>query len=89
MILKPYKNRDWLIGSGLRLNDKLKKLYQVEHINGAKGRNYCTGTTFYQRKGDAVRLSNKYCHGESTNVVVEYNLVPTGIIYNSKGEIIE
>lgn len=58
-----------------------KKLYIVENIDtGELYSNWNTGTKFYTRKADAMKLASKY-YNRGNKRVVEFELVPTGNVF--------
>lgn len=61
-----------------------KLVYLVENAQGDKHSNYSTGTRVYTRKSNACSLSK--CNRGT--FVVEYQLVPTGNIYDKNGDLI-
>lgn len=61
-----------------------KLVYLVEDAQGNKQSNYSTGTRVYTRKSNACNLSKRML-GKS---VVEYQLVPTGNVYDDDGYLI-
>lgn len=61
-----------------------KLVYLVEDAQGDKQSNYSTGTRVYTRKSNACSLSKRM----RETSVVEYQLVPTGNVYDGNGELI-
>ena len=64
-----------------------KLVYTVEN-DGAISPNYSTGTRIYSRKGNALQRvpSGSWNRGQ---VCVEYEMVPTGNVFDGEGELID
>jgi len=61
------------------------KAYKVQNAAGNLVCNNSTGTRIYTRKSNALRLATRF----NKNVVVEYELVPTGNVYDCEGELVD
>lgn len=63
----------------------MSNVYVVED-EGKRCSNWDTGTRIYTRLNNAVKLADRYQN--SNRQVVEYELVPTGRVFDKKGELI-
>jgi hypothetical protein len=62
-------------------------VWLVEDKEGVMSHNYSTGTRVYTRKHNACKLSIQYGN-KYDSYAFEYQLVPTGNVYDKKGELI-
>lgn len=65
-----------------------RKIYIVEN-NGQETSNWSTGTKIYTLFVNALRLAKKNSYSDRNIIVKEYELVPTGRIFNKDGEPME